>query len=343
MNDLRKLKVGDPTNQGIIKRIFGSGKDYLVFENNEGESKVLNTGTDERFNKAIEEAKRLDAEAYRKFKGVHRHVIKELSSFGLVSALKNTNIKTDFKKNYKGLIEFIKNSKRVKHIFGEGPTPQHIVYLNEDNCVGVELKPLPDHIKPALNELTTIKHLIENGLPKLFRSSPSEIIGRTMVGVIRSTPETNLDPYVLEAKKSVEIELKDFFHMEHQLISIVLIVVLFLFAILIEKKEYTFFEIQLLTGAIGGALGAMISNLQRATRDLFGLQEKFLKLLLQSLSRLILGAISGSIIIPLSKSNLALGFIQDNLYSLFIFGIIAGISERFIPDILGGLSKGQNK
>ena len=339
MTDFRQMQVGEETNIGTIKSIYACTEDFIVFLNDENEPRILTNGNDGKFNIAWDEAKRQSAKVLGKFNKVHLKTTTDLIANGLVSALlADNNNESDVESYFEQIRKFIDTNKKVIRVFGESPN-QHKVYMTDDNCVDWEIKTFPDYTHNAISEMTNLRSLSECSLPNFFRSSASGSIGSAVTSIIRSNSNSDLKHIVQRAKEHVEAELIDFFHMEHQAINIIFLVILFWIGLINIEQESTSLEYLVLMGAIGGALGALISNLQRAKRKLFGFHETLPKLLLQSLSRLLLGAISGSIVIPLSKSNFALGIVKDNIYGLFIFCLIAGLFERFIPDTLGGLSK----
>jgi len=62
---------------------------------------------------------------------------------------------------------------------------------------------------------------------------------------------------------------------------------------------------------------------------------------MQAVSRIFIGMISGIMVVSLNKSNIAFGIYGTDLHATFLFGVAAGFSERFIPDVLLRLTKEQ--
>jgi hypothetical protein len=55
---------------------------------------------------------------------------------------------------------------------------------------------------------------------------------------------------------------------------------------------------------------------------------------LQGVTRIVLGFIYGGNLVIASKANFVLGVIRHNPYPLLILCIVAGFSERLIPELL---------
>lgn len=77
----------------------------------------------------------------------------------------------------------------------------------------------------------------------------------------------------------------------------------------------------------------------------FDISASFCNVILKGYSRLVAGIISGLFIIVASHSNLILGTYSNSLYSLAVFSIISGFSERFVPDLISSkqLGRGEEK
>lgn len=94
-------------------------------------------------------------------------------------------------------------------------------------------------------------------------------------------------------------------------------------------------EIRLIAlGGCFGSIGASISVLQRnPSLDIDPwMSNGYLKL--QGITRIVLGFIFGCIFVLASKANFVLGVVRDNPYPLLVLCIVAGFSERVIPELL---------
>jgi hypothetical protein len=88
-----------------------------------------------------------------------------------------------------------------------------------------------------------------------------------------------------------------------------------------------------------GAVGATISIIQRVWMLKVDPLESTFYVAAQGFVRIILGAMFGAVFIILSKANVAFGTVSDNVLALCALSIAAGLSERFVPDLLERSSK----
>ncbi len=89
----------------------------------------------------------------------------------------------------------------------------------------------------------------------------------------------------------------------------------------------------------GGILGAILSTLQRTSPKKFSLYESTVSIVAQAISRILVGGVSGFIVVVMAEADVAFNLIEGSLPFTFVAGLVAGFSERLIPDMLGSLAK----
>ena len=57
-------------------------------------------------------------------------------------------------------------------------------------------------------------------------------------------------------------------------------------------------------------------------------------MVVRALTRTLFGAVAGFVLAALHQGGLVLSAIENNIYSIFGFSIIAGFSERFLPNLM---------
>jgi len=87
-------------------------------------------------------------------------------------------------------------------------------------------------------------------------------------------------------------------------------------------------------GAVFGAAGAAVSVMQRSRDIHLDVRLPDRALYLQACIRVTLGIIFGLLLVLASKANLIMGTIKDDLPALCVFALVAGFSERMIPDLI---------
>ena len=85
---------------------------------------------------------------------------------------------------------------------------------------------------------------------------------------------------------------------------------------------------------MGGALGAFLSVLLRLRTLEIPLYSGIRRQALHAITRTLFGATAGFVFAALHKGELILSAIEENPYAIFGFSIVAGFSERFLPNIM---------
>ena len=88
-------------------------------------------------------------------------------------------------------------------------------------------------------------------------------------------------------------------------------------------------------------IGALLSVLQRGHKLKLDPMAPVQNIIMQSATRILIGILSGTIIVIASKSELALGLVANNNYALMLLAVISGFSERYVPDLMENISSGK--
>lgn len=94
---------------------------------------------------------------------------------------------------------------------------------------------------------------------------------------------------------------------------------------------------------IGGVVGALLSALQRTKSINFSLYESRESIVSQAVIRILIGAISGALVVVLAEADIAFTLVKGSLHKTFIAALIAGFAERLIPDLLTSLAKNNDR
>lgn len=92
-----------------------------------------------------------------------------------------------------------------------------------------------------------------------------------------------------------------------------------------------------------GASGGFLTLISRLASVDFYYNKYIISHIITSLSRVLIAMLGGGILYVIIKSDIAFGFLDDisekNIYIYLVFATLAGMSEGFIPNILGGLER----
>ncbi|WP_312377122.1 hypothetical protein [Pseudomonas oryzihabitans] len=339
LKDFTLVDVGDLIADDKILRIFSRAKNYIIYEKDSGVSyAAIDATVQQRSN--IAHLDQLLIQAKRKFKGVHEGSLQSYKSTILTAIFCADETVT--KKAIENFEGFIRETPSVKNVVER--RDNYIVWISE---FGVEhwIKKVSEFDVGVLSDFYNVKSL---GLVVIPKSKLKKFYGKlASCLVVGLSKGVNCEEDVFEpAKKYIDKCVVDAARFK-------LVVVVFLigicFILFAAGARLYFFGIvginlkALLIGIFGGALGAMISVLQRAKSLKVELYESIELILLQGGVRISLGCAFGVIALVASKSGLLLELLSQSDNKMFLLSVIAGFSERLIPDFIGRIAEGDVK
>jgi hypothetical protein len=91
-----------------------------------------------------------------------------------------------------------------------------------------------------------------------------------------------------------------------------------------------------------GIIGAVFSLMQRNRKVEIPQDNGDFYIFLQAFFVCVLGAIAGGMIYIIANSSVITLVTDENIYNLLLFSIVAGFSERTVPDLFNGISNADN-
>src|SRR5262249_22023257 len=123
--------------------------------------------------------------------------------------------------------------------------------------------------------------------------------------------------------------------------SVALIIALFIEICFGHFIGFTTYVGPIILAAAAGGVGAIASVLQRISSLEISPYAPLWYAVLQGAARVLVGALFGVFFALANKANLVLGTFANNLYAIAAFGVLAGISERFVPEIIRKMESGE--
>ncbi|PFC90952.1 hypothetical protein CN272_02460 [Bacillus anthracis] len=332
-------QAGDTTQSGeTIDIILSQYENFVVFMNTrEGLCWEINNAILEKNISVIGEAQRLMGIVTSRVARKYRFEIQILLG-GTLSRALNSNNEEDIEIIFKPVQELIdKALEEVEKIISWGPNFQ--IYKTSNGGVSYWYKKLPDYLKPAVAEFDQLSSYAKVTLTK----KDKKLVTPQMAFALSIAFNSKEDEDVLRGFKKVDefintraISNAHFWYIFYNSI-------LFFLMTSLALLFYFYFDINkvFVIGSVGGLVGAFLSTLIRIDKLSFDILAPFRNVILQGYSRLLVGSISGLFIIVASRSNLILGTYSNSLYSLAVFSIISGFSERFVPDLISSISSKQ--
>lgn len=200
-------------------------------------------------------------------------------------------------------------------------------------------------LKPAIAEYQRLISIINISLSKKYKKHARGQLASALSNAFNS--HEDVDPIVYF--KQIEEFIYSRANVDAKILQMVCVTstafLIFLLGLLFYNLLHTNHEniSHIIIGCVSGVLGSLISIIPRNDKISTDFLAPVSNFVLQGLTRLFMGCLSGVTIVIIIKSKFITGIQFDNIYAICICAIVSGFSERFIPDILEKNSKNLSK
>lgn len=326
-----EYKEGDSSLDGsIISHIIGREKDFIVFRCSDGAIGWEHIEVPEWSYPALKEYEKIGAKIKSYLGGFHKDEIRSSMAICLLNTFRlkeSGNINAGIEQ-FKPALELIKKLEDRNILY---TNPEFYVYRNNNQidiqCANINkdleaAKIQASHLyiqaKHSLNnkQLQHAENLIASDIAEHKENIPSTAFKKSKE-FIDNTSKQNI--------KITYLELSLAFGFVYSIIS-------FLIYKLTDLHVNIYGKICLCT--IAGVIGTIVSILQRnQSIEVEPFTSKWL-LSFQGITRIILGMLFGGTVLIAAKANIALGLANNNTYAIVLLAFVAGLNERFVPDLL---------
>lgn len=320
--DYSRYSVGDTLKGVTIAMIVFQDSSAIVFADAAGDISFYHS-LGARGDAVGVQFHRIVSKTIAKLRHAYRRAVTDLLATAIAESL---NGKTDegIRSAFAPVDAFIDN---ITHVFGY--TDEWVVYLDAQDNLVCDYPTVTEQAAPLLTEFYRLQQLAESALEADENKALKKILGTELAIALQRTPAP--EPADAFSASRDYIQLRNESHMRAVYIfsSLAAAVIFGIAAYFIIHDD-----LGLLLGTVGGIIGAAISVLQRsATLEI----RRFLprgQVIMQGVVRITLGLLFGLLIVSASRANVALGSFASSVNSLFLAGVAAGFSERFVPDLL---------
>lgn len=215
--------------------------------------------------------------------------------------------------------------------------PDFAVYINQNNSVNWWVAGSRTDIhNTALNEFEYIKQLITTTIPKGERIIANRKLASALSVAFSKSSEDAARSSFDDVRAYIAAKFTSYINIM-LFITNVISCLLFVSLMILLYNFFPQFKEHYIAAA-AGVFGAMVSCLQRKNEINVDNYTGVYGLRCESLSRLIIGAVFGVFVIFAAKSGIVLSTFTNNLNALVCFGFISGFVERFVPDLINGVS-----
>lgn len=335
---LSTYKVGDINKKGFrIERIIASSKQYIIYATENNRISFETDNLDARLQPAVNEYKRLAADVSVYFKGMYTQEISTLLVSALTNAL-NSKKSENCLSYFKAAHDFIKEKGKIKTVYGF--SDDFIVWLDLKNNLSWSYNNITDDFQKIIAEFEELKGIVQTTLPQSHHSQINSMMGFSLVAAFRAPIKKSAVEYVDSIREFITKRSEAYARAQLLIFSLASSTAL---AILLLLIHYTLGVTaaaakNIVLGSIGGVIGASVSMVYRNRLVVVDPFVPSASLMFLGFVRVFLGMIFGGLIVVMSKANLVLGILQNNMHSLFIVAVLSGFAERFFPDILERLT-----
>jgi hypothetical protein len=207
----------------------------------------------------------------------------------------------------------------------------YVIYVTEDGKTCFEaLGSIMNSKKREIEQFDKVNTRIFNLLPSPFRRRPALQLGYALAGCFAYDDDSGL-----ELLKNVDSCVDDKLIETCRFVYLGAAVSAFVFitAVLSVANRFGLADSIMKTG-IFGAIGALLSVVQRISVIRSNGYTSYFYIGLQSLIRISVGCIFGILAMYLIEANILFGFLSTTKHGVTLAALIAGINERLVPDTL---------
>jgi hypothetical protein len=328
---LLDYKVGDSISGEAITAIDFMHPQFLIFRNKVGD--IGYVIKDVKSDRAQTEFQRWKQKVDLELRGVFREQTNRLLASCLASyLLDEKGGDGEVEEYFEPLAKFMEAQNSVEYVYGRDS--DWIVYLS-NKTVYYEYSKLPVSLVEAMTKFHRLWHVSLILLEEEDKAQVNSILGSELTWLFRSGQSSaatsfNSSAEFLDDRKGAPA--RSYYILFSVASSFVLLSMVGFVRYVLGR--YGISSSFILSGCVGGIIGATISIIQRGVTLTVNPFLDKTHLVFQGLVRVFLGMIFGGLLVVASKANITMGILKDNVWSLFIFSIVAGFSERFIPDVL---------
>jgi len=338
---LSEYQVGDTIPSGDkIAWIYYSNSRFIICKTSTGGLAYKTAFQSPTIQEIEIELSKCHSMARRQLRGAYRDDYQSVVAACLSSALQGLD--DEAASHFEPARSFIEERGPIEYVYGVGDS--FIVYRSKNNLVAYECDNLPSRLITAVAEFTRLQNIANCSLDAVDKTEVLSILGSDLVSALRSPEESDPKSYFLSSKEFItnrsEAVLRSRYVLSSVSSSVGFLIILILVTFLMKRNSMSSWIVML--GSVGGIVGATISIIQRGVKLTVNPFVPISHVVLQGIVRVVLGAVFGALLVVASNAGIALGILAGNTWSLFILSVVAGFSERFIPDILDQLASDRN-
>ncbi|MEO3866338.1 hypothetical protein [Rheinheimera fenheensis] len=325
-----KYSEGDKSLDGsTIERIIGREQDFIIFLCDDGQLSWEHRDVPEWAYIGLEQYQKLGRELHTLQGRIHKKQILSFMAEALLTVFRSRKHEPEIITSYfNSAWEFIDSIKSRKLLFAGSN-----FYIFQDNSQVLLENPMNDqNVQKLFIDASLLSQRARDNLPEEAARNANVVIANSFVDV---DCNTDID-LLIKARNLIESQIDEKARIEYitksvftSLIGVALLTSIHYFtdSIYQDIKD-------IILCSISGVMGAFVSTLERGKTIKVDSNATNETLIIQGMTRVILGIIFGALVPICASANIALGLASDNFHAIFVVSFLAGLNERFIPDLM---------
>jgi hypothetical protein len=236
----------------------------------------------------------------------------------------------------------ITTGEKICHIVGE--TDRAGVFLIEGDKIRWEFYAdhvIPEQARHAHSKYEALWYTVSASFPPKLRRSLVLEIANSLFSALGATTVSAVDEYFRVVGEKVGYQAKTNQSFRYLLGALITLAIAGVIEVALGYCIGFGIAGPFLLAASAGGVGAIASVLQRIGSLEISQFAPLWFAFVQGGARVGLGVLFGLFFVVTNKANLVLGTFAENLYAVTAFSALAGISERFVPEIIRKLESGE--
>lgn len=224
-----------------------------------------------------------------------------------------------------------------------GQSDKNCVYITKDNQLRWNIEgDVPSELIPVVNKFDLLMTEVKSAVSEKHKNECLTLLGKSLYAAMNEKTTEKALRYFDGVEQFVQSMTQQQKQATYVFVCILVTIILTTPSIsilhIMQPQHAHYFY-----GACLGAIGACISVMQRAVSVDVNWRLDLFSLVLHAVIRITLGLLFGAVFVLACKADFLFGEFKTNPRAIYLLAMVAGFSERMIPDLFSRLELNEGK